>query len=66
MLAQGETGPDYSVTALTDENGFLGVDGIFRLRPEGIAERAFTIQEVTRKGVNSRRSAPQSFTTVTN
>ena len=66
VLAQGETGPDYSVTALTDENGFLGVDGIFRLRPEGIAERAFTIQEVTRKGVNSRRSAPQSFTTVTN
>ena len=66
VLAQGETGPDYSQTALTDQNGFLGVDGIFRLRPDGIAERAFTIHEVTRNGVDSRRSAPQSFTPATN
>jgi len=66
VLAQGDSGPDYSVPALTDSNGFLGVDGIFRLLPEGIAERAFTIHEVERDGVVTRRSAPQSFTTVTN
>ncbi len=66
VLAQSENGPDYSLTALTDENGFLGVDGIFRLMPEGIAERAFTIHEVTRKGVSERRSAPQNFAEVTN
>ena len=66
VLAQGADGPDYSIPALTDRNGFLGVDGIFRLLPEGIAERAFTIHEVARNGLNTRRSAPQSFTAVTN
>lgn len=66
VLAQSENGPDYSLTALTDENGFLGVDGIFRLLPEGIAQRAFTIHEVTREGASARRSAPQSFTAATN
>ncbi len=66
VLSQGEGGPDYSLTALTDSNGFLGVDGIFRLLPEGVAERAFTIHEVTRKGASERRSAPQSFTAATN
>jgi ABC-type branched-subunit amino acid transport system substrate-binding protein len=66
VLAQGENGPDYSMKALTDSNGFLGVDGIFRLRPEGIAERAFTIHEVTRNGTSERRSAPQSFAAATN
>lgn len=66
ILAQGETGPNYSVSALTDPNGFLGVDGIFRLLPDGVAERAFTIHEVTRNGVNSRRSAPQSFSPTIN
>ena len=66
ILAQGEDGPDYSQAALTERSGFLGVDGIFRLRPEGIAERAFTIHEVTRNGVDKRRSAPQSFKPLTN
>ena len=66
VLSQGDTGPDYSLTALTDDNGFLGVDGIFRLPPEGVAERAFTIHEVTRDGLDVRRSAPQSFVQVTN
>ena len=66
VLAQGENGPDYSISALTDRNGFLGVDGIFRLQPEGIAERAFTIHEVTRNGAVVRRSAPQSFAAATN
>lgn len=66
ILAQSENGPDYSMTALMDSNGFLGVDGIFRLMPEGIAERAFAIHEVTRDGTVARRSAPQSFTAATN
>jgi branched-chain amino acid transport system substrate-binding protein len=66
ILAQSENGPDYSLTALMDSNGFLGVDGIFRLMPEGIAERAFAIHEVARDGTTVRRSAPQSFTAATN
>lgn len=66
VLALSENGPDYSLAALTDRNGFLGVDGIFRLNPEGIAERAFAIHEVTRDGKSVRRSAPQSFEPLTN
>ena len=49
-----------------DRNGFLGVDGIFRLNADGIAERVFTIYEVTRDGVKARRTAPTSFTPLTN
>ncbi len=66
ILAQGDKGPDYTPTALADNGGFLGVDGIFRLRADGIAERAFTIHEVTRNGTVPRRTAPQSFTPLTN
>lgn len=66
ILGQTESGPDYSAQALMDRNGFLGVDGIFRLNPDGIAERVFAIYEVTRDGINMRRSAPTSFTPLTN
>ncbi len=66
VLAQSENGPDYSLDALMDDNGFLGVDGIFRLRSEGVAERAFAIHEVNRTGTTARRSAPQSFAATTN
>jgi hypothetical protein len=66
ILGRGDNGPDYSLDALTDDNGFLGVDGIFRLRREGIAERAFAIHEVNRDGTTVRRAAPQRFTSLTN
>jgi hypothetical protein len=66
ILGQGENGPDYSRRALTVSGGFLGVDGIFRLRADGIAERAFAIHEVTRDGIIARRTAPLNFTSLTN
>ena len=66
ILGQGEGGADFSAIALTDRRGFLGVDGIFRLNADGIAERAFAIHEVTRGGVTARRTAPESFTPLTN
>jgi ABC-type branched-subunit amino acid transport system substrate-binding protein len=62
----GQGGPDYSPAALADSSGFLGIDGIFRLRADGIAERAFAIHEVTRDGTIARRPAPRSFTPLTN
>jgi len=66
ILGQGDNGSDYSAAALTDRGGFLGVDGIFRLRANGIAERAFTVHEVTRDGTVVRRAAPKSFTPLIN
>ena len=61
VLAQGETGPDYSVTALTDENGFLGVDGIFRFLNDRTNERGLAIAEVRNKQVYIIDPAPRFF-----
>lgn len=66
ILGQSEGGADFSMSALLDRRGFLGVDGIFRLNEDGIAERAFAIYEVTRDGTKARRTAPPSFTPLTN
>lgn len=61
VLAQGRNGPDFSVPALTDNVGFLGVDGIFRLRRDGVAERAFAVFEVSDTEIKVRRPAPETF-----
>ena len=36
--------------ALTDPNGFLGADGIFRFGENGLIERGLAVLEVTRRG----------------
>src|SRR3546814_20280039 len=60
LLARAPGGPDFSQQALTNPNGFLGVDGLFRLTPEGTAERTFAILPVRPKGVQILRSAPET------
>ena len=50
VLAQSKSGVAFSLDRLVQPYGFLGVDGLFRLRPEGVAERVFEIREITRKG----------------
>lgn len=66
VLAQGESGPDFSFEALTNPNGFLGVDGLFRLNPTGVAERALAILEVRREGVAMIAAPQESFQQFTN
>lgn len=61
-LTYAESGPDYSVGALTDTNGFAGVDGIFRLLPDGTNQRGLAVLEVERNGVRVIDPAPLSFT----
>jgi ABC-type branched-subunit amino acid transport system substrate-binding protein len=63
VLAQSPSATDYSAAALTDSNGFKGVDGIFRLRADGIVERAYSIQEVTPDGFRTIQPAADSFQT---
>lgn len=41
---------DYSTTVLTNPLGFAGVDGLFRLRPDGTAERGYAVMEVVNGG----------------
>lgn len=53
---------DFSLTALTNPTGFAGVDGIFRLRLDGTAERGYAIREVVTGGPDKEVApAPASF-----
>ncbi len=48
---------------LTRASGFQGVDGLFRLRPDGTSERGFAIMEVQKYGNQLIEPAPASFGT---
>ncbi len=53
---------DYSQAALTSADGFAGVDGIFRLLPDGTADRGLEVLEVERGGPPKEVSpAPTAF-----
>lgn len=56
----------FNRAALMSKSGFLGVDGVFRFQPDGVAERPFAIFEVTGAGVVVRRSAPRTFQRLSN
>lgn len=47
--------------ALTDPNGFAGVDGIFRLLPNGTNQRGLAVWEITPDGARQIAPAPKSF-----
>ena len=61
VLAKSQPGLAFSRKRLLQPYGFLGVDGLFRLRSEGVAERVFEIREVTRKGFRIKRPALTTF-----
>lgn len=46
---------------LTEREGFAGVDGIFRFRRDGVAERALEVREVTAAGTRVVSPAATSF-----
>ncbi len=46
---------------LTDPQGFAGVDGLFRLLPEGGTERGLAVREMTRGGTREAFPAPERF-----
>ncbi len=66
VLAQDKGEPRFSFEALTNKNGFLGVDGLFRLNPDGVAERKFAILEVRKDGVQMIQPAATAFAPPTN
>ena len=45
-LARLKPGGDFSAEAITNPNGWSGVDGIFRFLPDGRSERALAVIEV--------------------
>ncbi len=46
---------------LTDPNGFVGIDGILRLKENGLNERGLAVQEITRRNTRNISAAPDSF-----
>lgn len=54
-------GERFDRAALTNPNGFAGVDGIFRLTDQGLVERGLAIDEVQPTGEHVVSSAPVTF-----
>jgi hypothetical protein len=46
---------------LTEKEGFVGVDGIFRFGRDGVAERSLEVREVTATGTTIVSPAATSF-----
>lgn len=64
ILADGSSGRRFTKAAITDPNGFFGIDGLFRFLPDGRAERGLAVIEVTRQGFQVIEPAPTSFETL--
>jgi ABC-type branched-subunit amino acid transport system substrate-binding protein len=52
----------FSEQTLANPNGFAGVDGIFRFRPNGTPERGLAVNEIRANGIAAVSPAPRSFT----
>lgn len=61
LLAQGPAYHRFTPAALNDPNGFAGVNGIFRFRPDGTSERGLAVLEMTSSGPVVISPAPTTF-----
>ena len=60
-LARLKPGGDFSAEAITNPNGWSGVDGIFRFLPDGRSERALAVIEVQGSRGTVVSPAPTTF-----
>jgi ABC-type branched-subunit amino acid transport system substrate-binding protein len=57
-----ETGrPAFDQNAISNPNGFAGIDGIFRFRPDGTAERGLAVLEYRHGRIRMIDDAPETF-----
>jgi len=61
-LSQNPPGQRYTLAQLTRASGFAGVDGLFRLLPDGTSERGLAILQVREYGPQVLEPAPNGFT----
>lgn len=61
ILAQAQDAGMFSHSRITNSQGFLGVNGVFRLRSDGLAERALAVIEITEDGFEIIDPAPTRF-----
>jgi ABC-type branched-subunit amino acid transport system substrate-binding protein len=62
QLARLKPGGDFSAEAITNPNGWSGVDGVFRFLPDGRSERALAVIEVQGERGVVVSPAPGNFT----
>lgn len=60
-LSNNPAGRRFVASELTRPSGFQGVDGLFRLRPDGTSERGLAIMEVQKYGNQVIDPAPSAF-----
>lgn len=65
-LARLKPGGDFSVAAITNPNGWAGVDGAFRFFPDGRSERALAVIEIQGDRSVVVSPAPTTFARPTN
>ena len=61
LLSPGEPYHRFTKAALMDPNGFTGVSGTFRFRPDGTSERGLAVLEMQREGPKVIDPAPKTF-----
>jgi len=61
-LSPNPPGQRYTATTLTRGSGFAGVDGLFRLLPDGTSERGLATLQVRDYGPEVLEPAPNNFT----
>ena len=61
LLAPGPAYHRFTEAALTDPNGFAGVDGIFRFRRDGTIERGLAVLAIDPGGFQVVSPAPTTF-----
>lgn len=65
VLARAEGGANFGAAALTSANGFVGIDGIFRFREDGLSERGLAVLEVAEGEFRMIGNAPSTFEVAT-
>jgi ABC-type branched-subunit amino acid transport system substrate-binding protein len=60
-LARTQGSQRFSESVLTNPSGFAGADGVFRFRPDGLNERALTVQEIRAGTATAVSPAPRAL-----
>ncbi len=60
-LSKYPRGSRYTTRTLTRSSGFAGIDGLFRLRPDGTSERGLAVLEIQKFGPRVIDNAPRLF-----
>lgn len=63
LLSNGKPYHRFTYGALTDPNGFAGVNGIFRFRADGSVERGLAVLQIDPTGFTVASPAPATFQT---